>query len=144
MRTSMLPRGSHPPSPAWLPRIREASRRRPGPQGGSARTACPSGGPGSYSFLQFIDKRGHKLEEIADDAEVGNLEDRGLLVLVDGDDYAAVLHAGEVLDRARDSHGDVEIGRDDLAGLPHLPVVRHETGVHRRSRSAHCRAQLVG
>src|SRR4029450_7842363 len=51
---------------------------------------------------------GHDLEEIAHDAVVGNLEDRGFLVLVDRNDGLAVLHAGEMLDRAGDADGDIE------------------------------------
>src|SRR5919109_602878 len=81
------------------------------------------------SLLEFFDDGRNHLEEVAHDAVVGDLEDRRFLVLVDRDDDAAVLHAGEVLDRARDAYRDVEIGRDDLAGLPHLPVVRHEARV---------------
>jgi hypothetical protein len=87
---------------------------------------------------------GTDLEKIADDAVVGHLEDRRFLVLVDGDDDAAVLHAGEVLDGARDADGDVEVRRDDLAGLADLPVVRHEARVDRGARGAHRRAELVG
>src|SRR4029079_12107912 len=43
---------------------------------------------------------GHELEKIADEAVVGDLEDRRLGILVDRDDRAGVLDAGQVLDRA--------------------------------------------
>src|SRR5271169_5640743 len=46
---------------------------------------------------------GQHLEEIADQAIVGDLEDRRFFVLVDGDDDLRVLHAGEMLDRTRDA-----------------------------------------
>jgi Ethanolamine utilization protein EutJ (predicted chaperonin) len=62
----------------------------------------------------------HGLNRSADEADVGDLEDRGVLVLVDGDDGLAVLHAGQVLDRARDADRDVDFGGDDLAGLADL------------------------
>src|SRR4029434_11024532 len=68
---------------------------------------------------------GHDLEQIAHDAVVGNLEDRRFLVLVDRNDGLAVLHAGEMLDRAGDADGDVEVGRHHLAGLADLVVVGH-------------------
>jgi hypothetical protein len=55
-----------------------------------------------------------------------------------------VLHARQVLDRARDADGDVEIGRHDLAGLAHLPVVRRKARIDRGARGAHGGAQLVG
>src|SRR4051794_35016819 len=38
------------------------------------------------------------LEQVTHDAEVGDLEDRGLRVLVHGDDRLAGLHPGSVLD----------------------------------------------
>src|SRR5262249_13555430 len=69
------------------------------------------------------------LEEVADEAIVGDLEDRRLLVLVDGDDHLAVLHAGQMLDRAGDADSDVEVGRDHLAGLADLPVVWRIAGI---------------
>src|SRR5690606_4963063 len=74
----------------------------------------------SQRLLQF----GQDGEEVADEAVIGDLEDRGFLVLVDGDDDLGILHAGQMLDRAGDADGDVEFGRDDLAGLADLPVVR--------------------
>ena len=43
---------------------------------------------------------GQDHEEIADQTVVGNLEDRRLLVLVDGDNHLGVFHAGKMLDGA--------------------------------------------
>ena len=86
----------------------------------------------------------HDLEQVADQAVIGDLEDRRLLVLVDGDDDLAVLHAGQVLDGAGDADGDVELGRHDLAGLADLVVVGHEAGVDRGARGADGGAELVG
>src|SRR5437868_11418907 len=71
----------------------------------------------------------YQLEEIADEAVIGNLKDRRLLVLVDRDDDLRILHAGEMLNGAGDTDRDVEIGSDDLAGLTDLIVVRHEAGI---------------
>src|SRR5689334_1533504 len=87
---------------------------------------------------------GHDLEEIAHDAIVGNLEDRGFLVLIDRNDGLAVLHAGEMLDRAGDADGDIEVGRHDLAGLANLVVVGHVAGVHGGAAGAETGTELVG
>src|SRR6266850_2383134 len=143
MRTSRLPRGWHRPYPARRPDIPAAWQCRPARRARSARTACPSTVPGRCSFLKLLDHAGYQLEEIADQAVVGHLEDRRFLILVDGHDHPAVLHARQVLDRARDPDRYVEVRRDDLAGLPDLPVVRHEAGIDGRARRAHRRAQLV-
>ena len=75
----------------------------------------------SKRLLQFR----QDFKQVGDETVVGDLEDRGLLILVDGDDDLRILHAGEVLDAA----GNVEIGRHDLAGLADLPVVRGVTGI---------------
>src|SRR5690606_20982358 len=43
-----------------------------------------------------------------------------------------------------DADRDVQLRRDDFAGLTDLHVVRHEAGVNGRARSANGSAQLVG
>src|SRR5580692_7633717 len=80
-------------------------------------------------------------EQIADQAVIGDLKNRRLSILVDGDDDLAVLHAGEMLDCARNANGDVQIRRDHLAGLPDLLVIRRITRIDGRARSTNGRAQ---
>src|SRR3979490_3063620 len=48
-----------------------------------------------------------RLVEIGDQPVVRDLEDRRLLVLVDGHDDFRILHAGEMLDGARNAHREV-------------------------------------
>src|SRR5262245_21211207 len=110
-------------------------------------TGTPTYPAGRLTSLLLFDRCGqlrHDLEQIADDAVVGHLEDRCLLVLVDRHDGLAVLHASQVLDGARDTHGDVEVGRHDLAGLADLVVVRHIAGIDGGTAGAQARTQLVG
>src|SRR6202011_5218327 len=71
------------------------------------------------------------LEQVADDAVVGDLEDRRLFVLVDRDDRLRGLHAGAVLDRSGDAQRDVQLWRHGLAGLAHLELARVVAGVDR-------------
>src|SRR5580692_8864329 len=100
------------------------------------------GTPGFRNSLLF-DRGGqlvHDLEEVADDTIVGHLEDRRFFVLVDRHDGLAVLHAGEMLDRAGDADGNIKVGRHDLAGLADLVVVRHVAGIDRGAAGA----ELVG
>jgi hypothetical protein len=73
------------------------------------------------------------LRPVRDEPDVGDLEDRRVGVAVDRDDRACVFDSGDVLDRARDADRDVELGRDDLARLPDLQVVRHEARIDRRA-----------
>src|SRR5262249_19136409 len=80
----------------------------------------------------------------ADEAVIGDLEDRRLLILVDSDDDLGILHAGEMLDGARDADGNVQLRRDDLAGLADLIVVGNEAGIDRRAGGADRGAELAG
>src|SRR4051812_46121196 len=91
--------------------MRHHSRRRT-----SKVRPAPASSELAYEF-------GHDLEQVADQAEIGDLEDRRVLVLVDRDDRLAVLHAGEMLDRARNADRDIDFGGDDLAGLADLIIV---------------------
>ncbi len=86
----------------------------------------------------------HDLEQVADQADVGDLEDRGFLVLVDGDDRLGILHAGEVLDRSGNADRDIDVRRDDLAGLADLIIVGRIAGIDRSSRGSDRRSELVG
>src|SRR5919206_2171727 len=79
--------------------------------------------------LDRLGELGDDLVQVADDAEVGELEDRGVRVLVDRHDVVRALHADLVLDRARDAGRQVELRRDGLAGLADLRGVRVPAGV---------------
>ena len=56
--------------------------------------------------LQLLDDCGDNGQRIADDAEVGELEDRCIRILVDRDDVAGAAHADDVLRGAADADGD--------------------------------------
>ena len=83
-------------------------------RGGGAGLCCRS--PGR------VDHEGGHLEEVAADAVVCDLEDRGVVAFVDGDDTGRVLHPGPVLDGTGDAQGHVQSGADGPAGLAHLVV----------------------
>src|SRR5207237_4677134 len=78
-------------------------------------------------------------DHAADDSVTGNLEDRRILVFVDGDDCLGGAHAGEVLDRAGNSDRDVELGTDEPAGLTDLVAVRSPAIVGYSAGRANCR-----
>src|SRR4051794_23063244 len=94
--------------------------------------------------LHGLGELGHDLVEVADDAEVGELEDRRVGVLVDRHDVLGALHADLVLDSARDPGGEVELRRDGLARLADLGGVRVPAGVDHRSRRRDRATQCLG
>ena len=71
------------------------------------------------------------------------MENGGVFVFVDGDDALRVLHSCEVLDRSRDSHGNIEFGGNDLSRLAHLIVIGGIARINRRARGPDCSPQLV-
>src|SRR5690348_5080433 len=89
------------------PKIRKGSSSDPrcwGIQGGSGDRSGLMG----RGLLNRRFQLGHDLEEVADQTVDGDLEDRRVRVLVDRDDGAGILDAGEVLDGAGDADRHVQ------------------------------------
>src|SRR5687768_15312136 len=97
--------------------------------------------------LDRLRQLGDDLVQVADHAEVGELEDRRVRVLVDREDVLGALHPDLVLDRARDPRRQVELRRDRLAGLADLSGVGVpacvDHGAGRGNRSAHRLGQFL-
>src|SRR5215207_1647552 len=94
--------------------------------------------------LHGLGELGEDLVEVADDPEVGELEDRGVGVLVDRHDVLRGLHADLVLDRPGDAGGQVELRGDRLAGLADLGGIRVPAGVHHGARGGDGRVAAEG
>src|SRR3954470_14854328 len=132
--------------PAWPPPTiaTPTSIRSSGSSvGGPTNSAAESTG-GGYSLgatatlgallgLHGLGELWDDLVQVADYAEVGELEDRGVGVLVDRDDVLAGLHADLVLDRAADARREIELRRDGLARLTDLGRVGIPAGIHHRA-----------
>ncbi len=101
--------------------------------------------PVHYLFLfQFFSKRGNDFEQIADDAVVGNFENRRVLVLVDRDDRARAFHSHDVLDGSADSQREIQFRRDRLAGAADLAVHGQPAFIADRTRSRQFAAEQFG
>ena len=98
----------------------------------------------SLHSLDGLDQLGDDLEQVADNAVVRDLEDRGGIVLVHRDDALGILHTGLVLDRAGDAEGDVDLRVDGLAGLADLVVSGDPAGIYARAARANNAAQNLG
>src|SRR5918997_6690021 len=103
------------PRPLSAPRRRCAPRAgRSAPRGTPAdRTAA--GSRTASSRAPLADELGQlrdDLVQVADDAEIAELEDGRIRILVDRDDHAGALHPHLVLNRPGDPTGDVELRRD--------------------------------
>src|SRR5690606_37689616 len=98
--------------------------------GGGTQSNVEPSFTASECGVEFRENR----EQVADQPDVGNLENRRVGILVDGHDRAGILDAGQVLDGAGNTDGYVKVRGDDLACLPDLQLVGHVAGVHRRTR----------
>src|SRR5208282_3632874 len=90
-----------------------------------------------------LDELRDNLGYVADNTQVGDREDRGLAVLVDGDDVLGSLHAHHVLSRARDAASDVDSRLHRFAGLANLERVRDPAGVDDGARCARSAVQQL-
>src|SRR5690606_5572836 len=114
--------------------------------GGKAAVVERSGGRASSALAlgDLVGQLRGDLEQVTHDTEVGDLEDRGLGVLVDGDDGLRRLHAGAVLDRTGDAQCDVQLRRHRLAGLADLELRRVVAGVDGGTRGTDGGTERVG
>src|SRR3712207_5589040 len=124
---------TYPPTRSGSGHFPPDRRRAPTPTGtGARRVTCWNGlaagaraeparrGGQRGPLLAGVDGLGGLRDDgvqVAHDAEVGQLEDRGLGVLVDRHDRLRGLHAGPVLDRPGDADRDVELRADGLAEI---------------------------
>src|SRR3954449_730867 len=112
--------------------------------GATARPLLPAIGSAALLGLHGLGELGDDLVEVAHDAQVGELEDRRVGVLVDRDDVLGALHADLVLDGAGDARREVQLRRDRLAGLADLRGVRVPAGVDHRAGCRDGAAERVG
>src|SRR5215210_2571735 len=94
--------------------------------------------------LHGLGQLGQDLVQVADDAEIGELEDRRVRVLVDRDDVLRGLHAYLVLDGARDAGREVQLRRNRLSRLSDLRGVGVPAGVDHGARGRDRPAERVG
>src|SRR5215813_6826892 len=99
----------------WLPTLVARFARLQAPSVRGAGAVTSDGSTRCLELLDLCDQLGNRLLPFRDDAVIGDLEDRLVLVLVDRDDRLRALHAGQVLDRTRDGDREVQVGGDDLA-----------------------------
>src|SRR5271166_6543791 len=110
-------------SSASRPRLMNSLRGSTG-GGKAAGTTLPSSEPRLISAallgLHSLGELGQDLVEIAHHAEVGELEDGRVCILVDRHDVLRALHPDLVLDRPGDARREVQLRRHGLARLPDL------------------------
>src|SRR3954451_23586624 len=97
----------------------------------------------AFSLLDLGSGLREDVEDVPDDAEIRDLKDRRLGILVHGNDDLGCLHAGLLLDGAGDARGDVQLRGDGLAGLPRLGVVADPAGIRGRPGGTHGSAERI-
>ena len=82
-----------------------------------------------FCLFVFFDEFRQDFVQVADDAEVGYIENGGSVVFVDGDDQAGFFHACQVLNGAGNTEGEVNIGAYGFARLADLAIFLDPAGV---------------
>ena len=90
-----------------------------------------------------FDKLRDDVMQVTHQAVSRHLKNRGVGIFVDRDDDPRILDARQMLDRAGDAKRDVQLGRDDLAGLSDLIIVGGHACVDCRAGGTDCAAQRV-
>src|SRR5688572_10610670 len=91
--------------------VTTTERRKEGPHRLGTRPETYRAESSTPGLLDLRRQRRHHFEQVADNAVIGHFEDRGLRVLVDRDDRLRALHPHQVLNRARDANGHVNLRR---------------------------------
>src|SRR5438477_10120737 len=84
------------------------------------------------------------LAHIAHESVGGDRKHWRFGITVDGNDDAGVFHAGQVLHGSRNTESDMQLRGNHLAGLPDLPFVWGDSGIHQRARASCCSIQSIG
>ena len=86
-------------------------------------------------FAQFFGHLGNSLEEIGNETIIGDLEDGGFSIRVDGHNCLGIFHTSQMLNSTGNSNSDIKLRSDDFTGLTDLQVITDESCVNRGSRS---------
>ena len=95
-------------------------------------------------LLYFFDELRGDVKQVAYNAEVGDLKQGRVLIVVDHNDLLRSLHAGFVLDGTGHTEADVQVRRDCHAGLPDLELSGVVAGVHNVAGDTDGTAEDVG
>ena len=91
--------------------------------------------------LQLFCQQRHYLVQITNDTIVGDIEDRCILILVDGNDDIGLFHAGNMLDRTGNTDCEVNMRTDSLTSLANLQFLRLPACINNCSGAGYCSTQ---
>ncbi len=87
------------------------------------------------AFSGFVGQLGQEFEEVVHDSDVGDLKNRRLGILVDGDQERAAFDSSQVLECATDAASQVDLRLDRFPGGSDLAGLLHPLGVDYGSRA---------
>src|SRR5699024_8984372 len=92
---------------------------------------------------ELINNLRQHLKQIPHHTKIRHLKNRGVFILVDGNNGFGGLHTGQVLDGPRNTHRNIQVRRYGDTGLTHLQVMRHIAGIHGSTRGTNGRVELI-
>src|SRR5260370_15831194 len=97
-----------------------------------------------FRLFEGFDQFGDDLEQVADDAIIGNFENRGIRVFIDGYYGSRPLHSHKVLDRPGDAYGHVHLRANGLSRTAHLAFHGKPAGIADGPRRGQFLADDIG
>src|SRR5215210_7513958 len=83
------------------------------------------------------------LEQVTDDPKRGDLEDRRVRIAIDRHNEVGAVHPHVMLNRAADTHGDVETWRYRPSGLADLLMMRPPSSIDDGTSGPHRRTECL-
>src|SRR5271169_3002629 len=101
-------------------------------------------GGNAAQFTGFVGQFGQELEEVIHDSDVGHLKDRGLGVLVNGDEKRTSFNSSQMLERTADAAGQVNLGLHGFSRGANLAGLLHPLGVDHGARATDGSSEDLG
>ena len=88
---------------------------------------------GEIRGLQFLNQLWNVVKKNCNEAEISNLTDWSIFILVDCNDKLRILHSCKVLNCPRNADGDIQAWSDDFSGLANLQIIGGKARIDHRT-----------
>jgi len=85
-------------------------------------------------FFKLLRQCWNNLKQVAYDTIIGNRKYRRIGICIDGHNNPGCLHAGQVLDLAGDTAGNIQVRSHRTTRLAYLMGIRNPSRIHSRTR----------
>src|ERR1700741_1379842 len=95
-------------------------------------------------FADFVRHLGQELQDVVDDANIGNLKNRSLRILVDSNNEWISLDTRQMLECPADAASQIDLRLDGLSRRAHPARFLQPLGIDNRTGATHGSAEYIG